>query len=134
MKTSEDLWQYYVDKPNDTLINSKSFKSKVKITRKVPDDGNRKDVEIAVPLKYLRNFYLTLDMPLTNREISLNVTWPSTCVITDSTGARAFAITDAKLYVPAVILSTQVNAKLLQQLKPGFKRTINWNKYLSKNQ
>ena len=82
----------------------------------------------------MSNFYLTLDMPLINHEISLSVTWPSTCVITNSTGARAFPITDARLYVPAVILSTEVNAKLLQQLKPGFKRTIDWNKYLSKNQ
>ena len=44
----------------------------------------------------------------------------------------AFTITDTKLYIPAVTLSTQGNAKLLQQLKSGFKRTINWNKYQSK--
>ena len=43
-----------------------------------------------------------------------------------------FAITDTKLYVPTVTLSTQDNWKLLQQLKSGFKRTINWNKYQSK--
>ena len=45
-----------------------------------------------------------------------------------------FTITDTKLYVPVVTLSTQDNAKLLEQLKSGFKRTINWNKYQSKNQ
>ena len=56
-------------------------------------------------------------------------TWSSTCVITHSTGARRCEITDTKLYVPVVTLSTQDNAKLLQQLKSGFKRTINWNKY-----
>ena len=56
----------------------------------------------------------------------------STCVITNSNGAGIFAITNAKLYVPVVTLSTQENAKFLQQLKSGFKRTINWNKYLSK--
>ena len=44
----------------------------------------------------------------------------------------AFAIADTKLYVPVVTLSTQDNAKLLQKLKSGFKRTINWNKYQSK--
>ena len=43
-----------------------------------------------------------------------------------------FAITDIKLYVPVVTLSNQDNAKLLQQLKSSFKRTINWNKYQSK--
>ena len=65
-------------------------------------------------------------------EVNLILTWSSTCVITDSTGAGTFEITDAKLYVPVVTLSTQENTKLLQQLKPGFKRVINWNKYLSK--
>ena len=43
-----------------------------------------------------------------------------------------FSITDTKLYVPVVTLSTQDNTKLLEQLKSGFKRTINWNKYQSK--
>ena len=70
-------------------------------------------------------------MPLMNCEINLILTWSSACVITNSTGAGRFAITDTKLYVPVVTLSTQDNAKLLQQLKSGFKRTINWNKYES---
>ena len=56
----------------------------------------------------------------------------STCVITNSNGAGTFAITDTKLYVPVVTLSTQENIKFLQQLKSGFKRVINCNKYLSK--
>ena len=70
-------------------------------------------------------------MPLINCGVNLILTWSSTCVITNSTGGRRFAITDTKLYVPVVTLSTQDNAKLLQQLKSGFKRTINWNKYQS---
>ena len=85
-----------------------------------------------VPLKYLSNFWRTLEMPLINCEVNLILTWSSTCVITDSNGAGTFAITDTKLYVPVVTLSTQENTKLLQQLKSGFKRVINWNKYLSK--
>ena len=71
-------------------------------------------------------------MPLINCEVNLILTWSSTCVITNSTGAGTFEITDTKLYVPVVTLSTQENNKLLQQLKSGFKRVINWNKYLSK--
>ena len=71
-------------------------------------------------------------MPLINCEVNLILTWSSTCVITDSNGAGTFAITDTKLYVPVVTLSAQENTKLLQQLKSGFKRVINWNKYLSK--
>ena len=85
-----------------------------------------------IPLKYLSNFWRTLEMPLINCEVNLILTWSSTCVITDSTGAGTFEITDTKLYVPVVTLSTQENANLLQQLKSGFKRVINWNKYLSK--
>ena len=52
------------------------------------------------------------------------------CVITNSTGEGKFEITDTKLYIPVVTLSTQDNAKLLQQLKSGIKRVVNWNKYL----
>ena len=59
-------------------------------------------------------------MPLINCEVNLIITWSSTGVITDSSGAWRFAITDTKLYVPVVTLSTQVNSKLLQQLKSGF--------------
>ena len=71
-------------------------------------------------------------MSLVNCEANLILTWSSTCVITNSTVARTFKITDTKLYVPVVTLSTQDNFKLLQQLKSGFKRVISWNKYLSK--
>ena len=84
-----------------------------------------------MPLKYLSNLWRTLEIPLINCEVNLILTWSSTCVITNSTGAGRFAITDTKLYVPVVTLSTQNNAKLLQQLKSGFKRTTNWNKYQS---
>ena len=59
------------------------------------------------------------------------MTWSRDCIITNLTGAGKFKITETKLYVPVVTLSTQDNAKLLQQLKSGFKRTINWNKYES---
>ena len=74
-KTSGSLWQYYKDDPNDNLANSKSFKSKVKITGKTPNSGNTKDVETIAPLKYLSNFSRTLEMPLTNCEVNLILTW-----------------------------------------------------------
>ena len=70
-------------------------------------------------------------MPLINCEVNLILTWSKDCVITNSEGEGKFAITETKLYVPVVTLSTQDNAKLLKQLKTGFKRTINWNKYES---
>ena len=71
-------------------------------------------------------------MPLISCEINLILTWSKECVIASNTDANrgtTFAITDTKLYVPVITLSAQDNAKLLQQLKSGFKRTINWNKY-----
>ena len=61
-KSSGSLWQYYKDDPNDHKADSESFKSKIKITGKTPEEGNTKDVEIVVPSKYLRNFWRTLEM------------------------------------------------------------------------
>ena len=74
-------------------------------------------------------------MSLINCEINLILRWSTNCVIVSTNVANqdaTFAITETKLYIPIVILSTQDNAKLLQQLKSGFKRIINWNKYLPK--
>ena len=71
-------------------------------------------------------------MPLINCEINLILTWSDKCVLSNDIKATTFATTDTKLYVPVVTLSIQFNAKLLEQLKSGFKRTINWKKYLSK--
>ena len=68
-------------------------------------------------------------MPLINSEVNLILTYSSTC--TNSTGWGRFIITDTKLFVSVVTLSTQNDTKLLQQWKPGFKRTINWNKHQS---
>ena len=70
-------------------------------------------------------------MPLINCEVNLILAWSKDCVITNSTGEGKFAITETKLYVPVVTLSTKNNEKLLQQLKSGFKKTIIWNKYES---
>ena len=131
-KTSGSLWQYCLDKPalNDNAIVdfedgnlSDSYNLKAKITGQT-GDGGAKDVEIMVPPKYLINC-----------EVNFIFTWSSTCVIVSTNNANqgaTFTITNARLYVPVVTLSTQENAKLLQQLKSGFKRVINWNKYLSK--
>ena len=73
--TSESLWQYYRDDSNGTITESKWFKYKIKITGKTPATGNTKDVKIAVPLKYLSNFWRTVEMSLINSEINLILTW-----------------------------------------------------------
>ena len=71
-------------------------------------------------------------MPLNNFEINLILTWSEDCVISSAIGKLKFKITDAKLYFPVVNLSTQDKVKLLEQLKSGFERPINWNNYQPK--
>ena len=145
-KTTGSLWQYWKDIParnanaNDAITEltegnlTYSFNFKVKITSRT-GNGGTKDAEIMVQLKYLSNFWRTLEMLLINCEVNLILAWSSACVLIATVNpnqAATFAITDTKLYVPVVTLSTQENTKFLQQLKSGFKRVINWNKYLSK--
>ena len=144
-KTSGSLWQYCKDIPavnnagnivDFTATNTTdSFKFKTKITGQTGDDGRIDNVEIMVPLKYLSNFWRTLEMPLINCEVELILNWSANCVIiytNVNNQVPTFTITETNLYVPVVTLSTQDNAKLLPQLKSGFKRTISWNKYLAK--
>ena len=74
-------------------------------------------------------------MPLINCEVNLILNWSADCVIIYTDVANeisTFTITEVNLYVPVVTLSTQDNAKLLTQLKSGFKRAVRWNKYLLK--
>ena len=78
------------------MADSESFKSKGKITGSTPANGNVKDVEIIVPLKYLSNFWIALEIPLINCEVNIILTWSSACVITKSTGEGKFVITDTK--------------------------------------
>ena len=97
---------------------------------KAPERGNtkiKKNLAIVVQLKYLSNFWRTLDMPLINCEVSLTLTWSENFVLTDIKTQLAaaaqgdslareridaptnaiFKITDTKLYVPVVTLSTK---------------------------
>ena len=150
---------------NIKVVNSKTFKYKNKIIdntcdvdARIPNpDGagqidnpiynvnkNGTQVELAIPLKYLGNFWRALNIPLISCEVSLELKWDKNCVITSleqrdigggnrdnaQTGAT-LAINDCKLYVPAVTLSKDDKIKLLTNLKSGFKREIIWNKYRS---
>ena len=143
-KASGSLWEYCKDIPavdnNKAIVYfaesnlTGSFNFKLKMSFQTGDDGI-KNVKIMIPLKYLSNFWRTLEMSLINCEVNLILAWSKNCVIVPTNVANqnaTFEITDTKLYVPVVTLSTQDSSKLLQQLKSGFKRVINWNKYLSK--
>ena len=104
----------------------------------------KKNVEFAIPLKYLGNFWRAFNMPLISCEVSLELKWDKNCLITSQqigvnldggntaapTGAT-LAINDCKLYVPVVTLSKDDEIKLLTNLKSGFTREIIWNKYRS---
>ena len=137
-KTSGSLWQYCKEIPavdnNGAIVNfdwanaTDSFNFKTKITGQTAADNNNGniagsvDVEIMVPLKYLSNFWRTLEMPLINREIELILDWSANCVIVYTNvnvQVPTFTITETNLCVPVVTLSTQDNSKLLPQLKSG---------------
>ena len=102
-------------------------------------DGAKKGVKIAVPLKYLSNFWRSLEIPLINCQVELSLKWIENCVLTiatidadaSATGADSatFEITDAKFYDSIVTLSAENNAKLSKILSEGFKKSVYWNKY-----
>ena len=92
-KTSGSLWQYFRDEPddNDDMDESKSLKSKIKITGKTPNNGNEKDVEIIVPIKYLSNFWRTLEMPVINCEVNLiNLKVETLCSCSDFINTKKY--------------------------------------------
>ena len=108
------------------------------------NNSGKKNVELAIPLRYLGNFWRALNIPLISCEVSFELKWNKTCVITSqqigvnldggNTAAptnATLAINDCKLYIPAVTLSKDDEIKLLTNLKSGFTREIEWNKYRS---
>ena len=161
------LYNYYRDElsddnnpnnfPNTNVVNSNTFKYKNKITGNTYNvaegaaghSSNRvgkQDVELAIPLKYLSNFWRALNIPLISCEVFLELKWNKNCVITSleqkqvdagpavvngTTTGATIAINDCKLYVPVVTLSKDDEIKLLTNLKSGFRREIIWNKYRS---
>ena len=166
-KTMGWLYNYYRDEltndnnnnfANRNVVNSNTFKYKNKIISNTYNvdaatagyDANKngtQEVEIAITLKYLSNFWTALNIPLISCEVSLELKWNKNCVITSlkqrqvdagppvvrdgaPTGA-SLAINDCKLYIPVVTLSKDDEIKLLTNLKSGFTREIEWNKYRS---
>ena len=148
-KTTGRLWSYYRDQRSNPLsTNSESFKYKTSIAGNTynadGDDDNydankvgKKETEIVIPLKYLSNFWRSLDIPLINCEVEIILTWSKNCGLADMTAANnpptrlEFQIKDTKLYVPAVTLSKENDIKFSEKLKLGFKNIIKWNKYRS---
>ena len=119
--SSATLYQYKRDEPPEddavadlTADNSGSFKYKVKLLGNVTEvagdaAGVRLNVKVVVPLKYLSNFFRSLEMPFVNCKIKLNLTWKKGCVLSTGDGEAVFIINDTKLYVPIVALSKEDN-------------------------
>ena len=165
-KTIRSFYNYYRDELRDDpdninhnnikVVNSNAFKYKNKITGNTYNVLNTTDdyvavkegtqeIELAIPLKYLGNFWRALNMPLISCEVSLELKWNKNCLIIsleerligttanrgDSPTGATLAINDCKLYIPVVTLSKDDEIKLLTNLKSGFTREIEWNKYRS---
>ena len=118
--------------------NSTPFAYKANLVGAVPANSADKKYEakMVVPLKYLSKFFRSLEMPLINYKISLELTWSKNCVLSANAGnnndAVTFKMTDAKLYVPIVSLSSKDTSHLSKLLSEGFKRSVFWNKYHTK--
>ena len=115
--------------------NSKPFNYRAKIVGNV--NGNVHNAKLVVPLKYLSNFFGSLELPLINCKISLELSWTQNCVLATHAGnggnAITFTMTDARLYVPIVTLSSKYTSHLSKLLSEGFKRSVFWNKYHTKD-
>ena len=131
--TSGSLWGFKRDEIVDNADvtnddNAPSFKYKANLIGNTENNGTKNGVKIAVPLKYLSNFWRSLEVPLINCKVELSLNWIERCLLTVANTAT-FKITDAKLYVPIVTLSAEDNVKLSKLLSEGFIRSIYWKKY-----
>ena len=133
------LYQFKRDEPPDdnadVANNTSSLVYKSNLISRT-DDNNVNNVKLVVPLKYVSSFFRSLEMPLVNCKIDLELTWHKDCMISSANTAAgqvvSFMITNTKLYVPVVTLSTEDNTNLTKQLNGGFKRSIYWNQFVSK--
>ena len=126
------LYHFKRDEPPDNnaeVANNTTrlvYKSKL---IKGTDDNNVNNVKLVVPLKYVSNFFRSL-------QIDLELTWHKDCMISSANAAAgqvvSFMITNTKLYVPVVTFYTKGNTNLTKQLNEGFKKTIYWDQYVSK--
>ena len=144
--SSATLYLYKRDEPPEddavadlTANNSDFLKYKIKLSGNVTEvagdaaAGVRKlNVKVVVPLNYLNNFFRSLEMPLINCKIKLNLTWKKECVLSTGDDEAVFIINDTKLYVPVVTLSKEDNKDFIEQQNKGFQRSIYWNEYKTK--
>ena len=85
------------------------------------------NTKIIVPLKYVSSFFRSLELPLIDTKLNIQLNYTKTSVISDNAGETTFKITKTELYVPVVTLKTGVNSKLNLLLDDEFKRKVYWN-------
>ena len=141
--SSATIYQCKRDEPpeadavaNLTANNSSSFKYKVSSLGYPVVDGAiaKRSVKVVVPLQYLSSFFRSLEMPLINCKIKLNLTWKKEYVLSTDAGDAVFIINDTKIYVPVVTLSKEDNKDFIEQQSKGFQRSIYWNEYKTKEE
>ena len=141
--SSATLYQYKRNEPPEanaiadlTANNPSSFKYKISllVDRNVVGGIVRLNVKVVVPLKCLSNFFRSLEMPLINCKIKLNLTWGKKCVLSTDLGDAVFIINDTEMYVSVVTLSKEDNKDFIEQQNKGFQRSIYWNEYKTKGQ
>ena len=139
--SSATLYQYKRDEPPEpnaiadlAANNLSSFKYKVSLLGDPDVDGGiaKTSVKVVVPLKYLSNFFRSLEMPLINSKIKLNLTWKKKCVLSTDADDAVFIINDTKMYVPVVTLSKEDNKDFIEHKNKGFQRSVYWNEYKTK--
>ena len=131
-ESSATLCQYKRDEPLDDIDNnlardnSSSVKYNIKLLGNpaVANNVATLNVKVVVPLKYLSNFFRSLEMPLINCKIKLNLTWKKECVLSSNDDTVVFIISDTELYVPVVTLSKEDNKDFIEQQNKGFQRSI----------
>ena len=130
------LYYFKRDEPpannGDIAADTISLVYKVKLIEGA-DDNHTQSIKLVVPLKYLSNFFRSLEMPLLNCKVNSSLLWSKDCLVSSENAVAGqvleFIIDKTELYVQIVTLSTKDNAKLSKQLNDGFKRSIHWNKY-----
>ena len=139
--SSATFYQYKRDEPPEdnavadlTANNSNYLKYKIKLLGNLTEVAGdaagvrRLNVKVVVPLKYLSNFFRSLEMPLINCKIKLNLTCKKECVLSTGAGEAVFILNDIKLYVPVVTLSKD----FIEHQNKGFQKSIYWNEYKTK--
>ena len=139
--SSATLYQYKRDEPPEANAvvdlaanNSDYFKYNISLLGDPVLDGAiaKRSVKVVVRLKYLSNFFRSLEMPLFNCKIELNLKWKKEYVLSTVAGNAVFIINDTKMYVPVVTLSKEDNKDFIEQQNKGFQRSIYWNEYKTK--